>query len=321
MDHGLLGHAGSRRRRRAAQRVVDRTRAAVRARRQRRPVRGARRGARGPHGRRPRRARPRRRWSCDRPARSEPGAASWDDVYSRLDRAATLPEVEIDPDDRSTIIYTSGTTGLPKGALATQRNHVTNYPQHRAQSGALDRMTGPPAPRAGRRPAALAGLAPHLPVLPHRRAQHRLPRDGLRAEAGAPVQVGPRRGVRPDRTGADHHDGGRADDRAPDARVSRSGEPRPLEAHLPGLRRCAGSPGPGRPGAGAARGEGLVRQRLRAHGDHGRRHRQPGTGLRGPAVERRSPDAGHRAEDRRPRHRGRRRCRSARSASSGSRAP
>jgi len=38
-----------------------------------------------------------------------------------------LPPAQIVPDDLSTILYTSGTTGKPKGAAATQRNHVTNY--------------------------------------------------------------------------------------------------------------------------------------------------------------------------------------------------
>jgi long-chain acyl-CoA synthetase len=34
---------------------------------------------------------------------------------------ATMPEVEIDPDDDVTILYTSGTTGFPKGAVSTHR--------------------------------------------------------------------------------------------------------------------------------------------------------------------------------------------------------
>ncbi|UIJ47405.1 acyl--CoA ligase [Sphingomonas cannabina] len=39
---------------------------------------------------------------------------------------ATLPQVELAPDDDATIFYTSGTTGHPKGALGTHRNICTN---------------------------------------------------------------------------------------------------------------------------------------------------------------------------------------------------
>ncbi len=38
-----------------------------------------------------------------------------------LTAGATLPDVDIDPDDDVTILYTSGTTGNPKGAVSTHR--------------------------------------------------------------------------------------------------------------------------------------------------------------------------------------------------------
>jgi long-chain acyl-CoA synthetase len=40
--------------------------------------------------------------------------------------AAELPPADVGPADLATILYTSGTTGNPKGAMATQRNHMTN---------------------------------------------------------------------------------------------------------------------------------------------------------------------------------------------------
>lgn len=61
---------------------------------------------------------------------------------------ATLPDVDIDPDDDATIFYTSGTTGKPKGAVGTHRNATSNIlsSAYAAARTAMRRGEAPPEP-------------------------------------------------------------------------------------------------------------------------------------------------------------------------------
>lgn len=54
------------------------------------------------------------------------GTESFDEVMGEIPIEIELPDVTIGPEDNATIFYTSGTTGLPKGALGTHRNIITN---------------------------------------------------------------------------------------------------------------------------------------------------------------------------------------------------
>lgn len=51
------------------------------------------------------------------------GSVAWSDVTG----AATVPEIEVGPDDRAVMVYTSGTTAFPKGVVHSQLNVVTNH--------------------------------------------------------------------------------------------------------------------------------------------------------------------------------------------------
>jgi long-chain acyl-CoA synthetase len=55
-----------------------------------------------------------------------PDGSLLDEIIASAPPDATLPDVDIHPDDDATIFYTSGTTGHPKGALGTHRNICGN---------------------------------------------------------------------------------------------------------------------------------------------------------------------------------------------------
>jgi acyl-CoA synthetase (AMP-forming)/AMP-acid ligase II len=59
---------------------------------------------------------------------------------------AELPAASISPEDFSTILYTSGTTGRPKGAAATQRNHITNIMNAFLGAAVGRKIAGAPPP-------------------------------------------------------------------------------------------------------------------------------------------------------------------------------
>lgn len=72
------------------------------------------------------------------------GEERWEDVVPADPTGATLPDVELHPDDDATIFYTSGTTGRPKGALGTHRN-ICNNPVSLLYQRARTRLRHPDA--------------------------------------------------------------------------------------------------------------------------------------------------------------------------------
>ena len=85
-------------------------------------------------------------------------------------RDATLPDVAIEPDDDATIFYTSGTTGRPKGAVGTHRNSASNLMNLFFVSTVGGMRRRGPAPRREQRdPERQPPVGAALP-------RHRLPR-------------------------------------------------------------------------------------------------------------------------------------------------
>jgi long-chain acyl-CoA synthetase len=86
---------------------------------------------------------------------ARPGVATWSEVTKNV--SAELPAIDIQPDDDATILYTSGTTGFPKGAVGSNRNHVTNVWNGLLRAAQNAAMADPNAPKPAvkRQPKAL----------------------------------------------------------------------------------------------------------------------------------------------------------------------
>jgi acyl-CoA synthetase (AMP-forming)/AMP-acid ligase II len=94
-------------------------------------------------------------------------AKRWVDVVDAGAAPASLPAVEVDPDDDALVFYTSGTTGFPKGAQITHRGAVHNVFHlmfWTLVSTSAEAKAAAAAVEAGSEPIAEPPPAPEQPV-------------------------------------------------------------------------------------------------------------------------------------------------------------
>lgn len=105
-----------------------------------------------------------------RPGRTTYGDAEWSAVLAAHHDEFDLTAIPIDPDDDVTIMYTSGTTGTAKGAVATNRAHLTtmlNMQVHGIVEGRLAQRRGEPVAPPVQHPVSLVpGPLFHVSGLP-----------------------------------------------------------------------------------------------------------------------------------------------------------